>query len=179
MAVARPGCWSRPRAGFHPVAAEALARRGLEAAQRASGLGQAQPASVRRARQSPERARSRGGEAALPKVLVLRVMASPQDGDLVPRPEAAAVAAQRELAPESDEAVALAAPSGARELQVVAPPDVAVAVGRRIWAARLPAALAAREVSGLPSADLFFPSRFRPAPAPLSRARSVHALRSL
>jgi len=118
----------------------------------------------------------------LPKVLVLRVMVSPQDGGLLPRPEEAAVEVevQRELAVEPDGAVALAAPSGAREPQAVAAPsDVAVAAGRRIWAARLPAALAAREVAGLPSADLFFPSRFRPAPAPLSRARSVHALRSL
>ena len=164
--------------GFHPVAAEALARLDLEAAQRAAGLAEVQPASVWRARQLPERARSRGGEAALPKVWVLRVMASPQDGGVVPLPEAAAV--PRELAVEPDGAVALAAPSGAREPQAVAAPsDVAVVAGRRIWAARLPAALAAREVAGLPSADLFFPSRFRPAPAPLCRVRSVHALRSL
>jgi len=166
--------------GFPPVAAEALARRDLEAAQRAAGLAEVRPASVWRARRLPERARSQGGEAALPKVWVLRVMASPQDGGVVPRPEAAAVAVPHELAVGPDGAVALAAPPGSREPQAVAAPsDVAVVAGRRIWAARLPAALAAREVAGLPSAGLFFPSRFRPAPAPLCRVRSVHALRSL
>jgi len=46
FAVARLGCWSRPRVGFHPVAAEALARLDLEAAQRAAGLAEARPASV-------------------------------------------------------------------------------------------------------------------------------------
>jgi hypothetical protein len=164
------------------VAAEALARLDLEAAQRAAGLAEAQRPSVSRARQLPERATSQGGEAVLPKVLVLRVMVSPQDGGLLRRPEAAAVEVevQRELAPEPDGAVALAAPSGAREPQaVVTLLDGVVSAARRIWAARLPAALAAREVAGLPSADLFFPSRFRPALAQLSRARSVRALRSL